>query len=235
MGILIICLIMRNHDYVLFLFSAIWYFTVSTNEQCSSFHIWRHCCKQGHFLFFFSFLILTVNYPEAVWKQCSGVPAGWLGVWLACLSESSETWFTLKTCPIPQYAYSPIVYDSWLYLCWGGGGYSRLCISVGWSGGQEHIWFTGSFVCGVSLLCFTCRNLRAHTHSLARVHTFTSMTCCYAPALVARKANPAHWRTPTQTNKHTCCSWQVALTISRRRKGKQNKQFNLHDSSPAVH
>lgn len=127
--------------------------------------------------------------------------------------------------------------------CIGGRGVVdiRLCISVaelrvrstsGWLGGlcvRCHFWVSDSVTW-----------VHAHTHP----HTHTCMHILRAHLLLCSQslrtqssrhgtqtANPAHQCTPTQTNKHTCCSWQVALTISRRREGKQNKQFNLHDSS----
>lgn len=111
----------------------------------------------------------------------------------------------------------------------GGGGAPRRQSTLhfsGWAQGQEHIWFTGRFGASHVISVF---HTRTHTHK---------PTCCCAARVKAAAAAGVHKQQsrhtgalPTQTNKHTCCSRQVALTISRRREGKQNKQFNLHDSN----
>lgn len=172
---------------------------------------------------------------------------GSLGGWLACLLETCEIWFTLRACcskPQPTVCIFPhclwqlvVPAPGWGWW-WGAPSRHPTLHFSGCAQGQEHIWLTGRFVCGVSFLSFRFHNLHTqkhtHTHTHTHIHarTFCELTCCCAAGVcVHKQKNPAHRCTPTQTNKHTCCSWQVALTISRRREGKQNKQFNLHDSS----
>lgn len=82
------------------------------------------------------------------------------------------------------------------------------------------------FVCGVSLLPLGFRHTHTHTHSGGSLVAVRS-----SRGAQTAKARHTGALLHKQTNQHTCCSWQVALTISLRREGKQNKQFNLHDSS----
>lgn len=90
--------------------------------------------------------------------------------------------------------------------CAGGRGRRaniRLCISVaelgvtstsGSLGGWRascHFWVSGS--------------TRTYTH----LHAYSPLVAVQQESVFA-KQQPTHWRTPTQTNKHTCCSWQSA-------------------------
>lgn len=145
-------------------------------------------------------------------------------------------WEHVVANPSPRYAYSPIVCDSWLYLRRGEERQVgiRLCISVA----ELRVRSTSGWLGGLCVVCHFCDSdsitWRAHTdthNSPAHLLLCSRSVCAQSSISGTQTANPAHRCTPTQTNKHTCCSWQVALTISRRREGKQNKQFNLHDSS----
>jgi len=153
------------------------------------------------------------------------------------LGKPAKIWFTLRACrsePEPtvwRCVYSPPLFVTvgctWAGGAGGGASMHPTLHFSGWAQGQEHIWLTVRFVCEVSDYDDT------HTHT----HTHLRDT------LVAVRSNSSFGGgTPTQTNKqthtHTCCSRRVAVTISRARgegggggRTKQNKQFDLHDSS----
>lgn len=74
-------------------------------SSLSCFHILRFCCKQGHLLFFFFFFFVSAlsitewkHRDSRVERRPADSLGGWLGGWLACLSETSEMWFTLWAC-----------------------------------------------------------------------------------------------------------------------------------------
>lgn len=85
-----------------------------------------------------------------------------------------------------------------VYLQWEGGRapsrHPTLHIS-GWAQGQEHIWLTWRFVCGVSLLCFRFHNLHTDTHT----HIPMLTCCCAAGDCVHKAAAPAN----KQQTQHT--------------------------------
>lgn len=167
---------MRNHEGFLFFSSAIWYFTVSTNEQGTSFHILRQWCKQGCLAFSPLFFLLHALSITRWRCRYSRAPAGWLGGWLACLLETSEIWFTLRACcskPYPTVCIFPPLFVTVGCTCAGGEGWgwgvpsrhATLHFS-GWAQGQEHIWLTkggrGFRLCVCMCVCFRFRNF--HTH-----------------------------------------------------------------------
>lgn len=147
----------------------------------------------------------TVNYPVAAALQIqrsavlladwvadlvADLVADWLVSWKPVKYDLH--WEHVVANPSPRYAYSPIVCDSWLYLCRGeehqGG--IRLCISVAELRVRSTSGWLEGFVCGVSFLCLLFHNLGAHTHTHMHFHKLTC--CCAAGACVHKAAATAH-------------------------------------------
>lgn len=102
----------------------------------------------------------------------------------------------------------------------------------GWAQGQEHIWFPG---CSTRDVRVTSQPPQ-HTHTHTLTHRAHLLPCSQIPTCAKsmhKQQKPAHWFPPTQTNKQT----HLLLPASRSDnqpeggKAKQNRRFNLHDSS----
>lgn len=168
-----------------------------------------------------SFLFVCLSYMRSQLKQwqqtcrCAGwLLAVWTSVsaalsapdWLASLklAKSDFHWEHVVADPSPRYAYRPIVCDSWSYLRRREGGSAEPTSDFAFqrlsSGSGAHL---------APREVGAPRGIAAFQVPPGHTPTSSSLVAVQRSSACA-KQQPTRRRTPTQTNKHTCCSRRSA-------------------------